>query len=356
MKNLLFLFFISCSLELFCQPQSINYQAIARDSTGHPISNQSITLKLSILDGSPTGTNLYSEIHAIQTGATGLFNVAIGTGTIISGNFSAINWGGANKWLKTEMDAGNGSGFILIGTSQFLSVPYALYSQHSSDIKIRVSATGDTLYLTDTQYVIIPNLSRSSATSVSDVDNNKYQLVNIGNQTWLKTNLRTAHYRDGSAILTGLSNSSWSTTSTGAYSSNGNDSLYGKLYNWYAMTDARGLCPIGYHVATTSDFGTLISYLGGSSFAGGKMKETGLAHWQSPNTSATNSSGFTALPAGSRINNGTYFSFGSYAYFWAVDSNTPPGFTIYQVDYNTGAISSYQTVDKAGVSIRCVND
>ncbi|MCX6351469.1 MAG: hypothetical protein NTX03_06380 [Bacteroidetes bacterium] len=107
-------------------PKSINYQAVARDNTGKVIANKTVSLRLSILDSSATGSTIYTETHSATTNAFGLFTLAIGNGTVVSGTFSTINWGGSNKFLKTEMDATGGTSYSVVGTSQFLSVPYTL--------------------------------------------------------------------------------------------------------------------------------------------------------------------------------------------------------------------------------------
>ncbi len=157
--------------------------------------------------------------------------------------------------------------------------------------------------------------------TVTDIDGNVYQTVTIGEQVWMAENLKVTHYRNGDAIPTGHSNSDWSNLSTGAYAvydeNEQNADTYGYLYNWYAVDDSRNIAPEGWHVPTDDEWQTLVDYLGGSSIAGGKMKETGTEHWNSPNTGATNESGFTALPGGYRRNYGNYSHMGNYCCFWS---------------------------------------
>ncbi|MBK9327803.1 MAG: fibrobacter succinogenes major paralogous domain-containing protein [Sphingobacteriales bacterium] len=137
--------------------------------------------------------------------------------------------------------------------------------------------------------------------TVTDIDGNVYNVVKIGNQCWMKENLKTTRYNDGSAIPTGLSNTAWEATTNGAYAiydnNAANNTTYGKLYNWYAVNTGK-LAPAGWHVPTDAEWTTLTTYLGGVRVAGGPMKATTL--WASPNVGATNSSGFTGLPAGYR--------------------------------------------------------
>lgn len=144
----------------------------------------------------------------------------------------------------------------------------------------------------------------SFITSIADFDGNIYKTVKIGTQVWMKENLRTTKYRYGFAIPNVTNLTDWASTGTGAYcwydNNIANKNIYGALYNWHAVNTGN-LCPIGWHVPTDAEWTTLITYLGGETVAGGKLKEAGITHWASPNTGATNESGFTALPAACRF-------------------------------------------------------
>jgi uncharacterized protein (TIGR02145 family) len=138
-----------------------------------------------------------------------------------------------------------------------------------------------------------------------DIDGNIYETVKIGTQIWMAENLKTSHYRNGSAIKEIEDNTTWANIEKAGASTPGwcyyngtaiNNPTYGKLYNWYAVNDSRHLCPTGWHVPTDVEFQLLSNDLGGDEVAGGKMKATTL--WTAPNTGADNSSGFSALPAG----------------------------------------------------------
>ena len=201
-----------------------------------------------------------------------------------------------------------------------------------------------------------------STTTVTDIDGNVYPIITIGSQTWMKENLKTTRYRNGEAIPTGLNDASWGTTLSGAYAIYNNDAanntVYGKLYNWYAAVDSRKLAPAGWHIPSTTEWMVLINFLGGLNTAGGKMKETGLTHWNTPNTGATNNSGFTALSSGYRNSNGSYSLLGNTGYCWTT-SESAPGST------NAEAIALFYNLSEAvlvngsklyGVPIRCVKD
>ena len=136
MKNscisILLIFF---AITVFAQaPESISYQAIARDASGNLIPNHPVSFRLSILRGSSSGDLVFKETHSVTTNSFGLATLEIGKGIVVTGTFSAINWGSAIYWLKTEMDPAGGSSYLLMGTSQFMSVPYALYAKTSGSV------------------------------------------------------------------------------------------------------------------------------------------------------------------------------------------------------------------------------
>lgn len=119
---------IACGF-LSAQPQTISYQAVARNEQGHPLVNKNVSFRFSLLQGSASGAAVYVETHAITTNDFGLANLGIGAGTVSAGNFSTIDWGAAGYWLKVELDPEGGTTYSEMGTSQLLSVPYALYAK-----------------------------------------------------------------------------------------------------------------------------------------------------------------------------------------------------------------------------------
>ncbi len=146
--------------------------------------------------------------------------------------------------------------------------------------------------------------------------------VIIGEQVWSSKNLDVRIYKNDDTIPQVTDPTKWSNLTTGAWCWYNNDSAtyattYGRLYNWYAVNDPRGLAPEGWHVPTHEEWDELETCLGGSSVAGGAMKEEGLTHWNSPNTSATNSSGFAGLPGGYRGGSGAFGSVGDGGYWWS---------------------------------------
>ncbi len=192
---------------------------------------------------------------------------------------------------------------------------------------------------------------------VTDQDGNTYKTVQIGDQVWMAENLKVTHYRDGTAIPTGHSNWKWNNLSTGAYAvydnNESNATTYGYLYNWFAAVDSRNIAPEGWHVPTDAEWQTLVDYLGGFLVAGGKMKE---GHWNSPNTGATNESGFTALPGGYRYDDGGYDNMGRYDSFWSSTEYGLLNALSLRLSYDSSEVIRHYYRKRAGFSVRCIRD
>ena len=200
----------------------------------------------------------------------------------------------------------------------------------------------------------------SDANTIRDVDGNTYHTVTIGTQVWMSDNLRTTHYRDSSAISKVEDNSAWSNLTSGAYCSYENSAdnagTYGFLYNWYAGIDSRNICPIGWHIPTDSEWQTLVDYLGGNNTAGDKLKETGTAHWVSPNTDATNESGFNGLPGGYRHNLGGFSNIGYYGFFLSATEDQASYGWYRFIRSSSGIVARSSNIKGFGASVRCIKD
>ena len=180
--------------------------------------------------------------------------------------------------------------------------------------------------------------------------------VTIGNQAWATQNLSVARYRNGDIIPNVTDATQWQNLTTGAWCWYNNDSAtyatkYGRLYNWYAVNDSRGLAPLGFHIPSSVEINTLISTLGGSSQAGGALKST--TNWNAPNTGATNSSGFAGLPGGLRF--GSFSNIGNYGYWWSSTGyqTTADNFGL---SFDSKAVSSGGIPNNCGFSVRCIKD
>jgi uncharacterized protein (TIGR02145 family) len=202
-------------------------------------------------------------------------------------------------------------------------------------------------------------------TKIADVEGNTYNTVRIGSQIWMQENLRATRYSDNSAIPLVTGFSAWVNLSTPGYCWYNNDeatnkTLYGALYNGFAVISTnnggKNVCPTGWHIPTDIEWETLVTYLGGDGVAGGKLKEMGIVHWQSPNEGATNENGFTALPAGVRwAGGGTFSSVGSQTWFWGTTLDTQTN------SYFCRELASwYSTIIRRtfglgeGISVRCL--
>lgn len=195
---------------------------------------------------------------------------------------------------------------------------------------------------------------------MTDIDGNRYKTVIIGTQTWMAENLKVAKYNDGTSIPNITDQIAWWKLTTGAccdYENTPlNSQIYGKLYNWYAVTTGK-LCPKGWHLPSDAEWKQLETYLGGYKVAGGKLKETGTIHWVSPNTGATNETGFTALPGGYRDFNGKFSSINYLGSWWSATDSNDVRFNHWIICSIFNDLSSNGSSEKeGGVSVRCVKD
>jgi uncharacterized protein (TIGR02145 family) len=201
-------------------------------------------------------------------------------------------------------------------------------------------------------------LGRSASLSqVLSFDN--YPNVAIGGKIWMQENTAVKFFRNGDAIPYVSWGPTWATLKTPAWCYYNNDpsseATYGLLYNWYAVSDPRGFAPEGWHVATDTEWKDMIAFLGGNAVAGGILKAVSPL-WNAPNTGATNSSGFSALPAGSRGNGGTYVNLGRSTAWWTANQYGPNGSWSYYAGHNTSSVTRGGASKQDGYSVRCVKD
>jgi uncharacterized protein (TIGR02145 family) len=197
--------------------------------------------------------------------------------------------------------------------------------------------------------------------TVTDIEGNVYRTVTIGNQIWMAENLRSRHYRNGDLIPNVTDTAAWGALTSGAWCWYDNDSAanaeYGMMYNWFAAADARNIAPASWHVPSDADWTVLVNFLGNLGISGGKMKETGTAHWFSPNTGATNESGFTALPGGYRYtDNGAFKQKGYDGDWWSTTAVDTTYAWFRNIYYNYPSSGRYYYKKQNGFSIRCVMD
>jgi uncharacterized protein (TIGR02145 family) len=440
MKNLfLLLSFVLMSIFAFGQtPLGIHYQTIIRDSDGQPLTNTALTLKMTIRANTVDGEVVYTETHAVVSNTFGLVNLVIGQGTPQTGEFSAINWGTASHFLETAVDLTGSGQFQVLGVTQFLSVPYSLFSENgirSMTTVERDSLINPTIGLqifnsttkclnyytgvhwfetcgectpqpteaiagddqfglqqnwvvlqgnqavvgqgywsiiygeggqivdpfnpnsifygqTNTLYILQWEIETECRISFDQVnlefgsyvfacgdsllderDQQKYGTVPIGTQCWMSENLNI-----GAQINKYIQSTNNGIIEKYCYSdAEQNCDMFGALYDMDELFDyapqheARGICMEGWHLPSSQDWNILIAFCGGTGVAGGKLKQTGNLQqgtglWYSPNTGATNSTGFNGLPGGHSDgdNNGYYEGKNLHAFF--VNSSTGTSF------------------------------
>jgi uncharacterized protein (TIGR02145 family) len=488
----LYVFFLFMAVVFTATAQSplgISYQAIVRNTTGDILANQNVALRISLLHGSITGSAAYVETHAVQSNPFGMINIIIGNGTIVTGVFDSVNWAEGPYFVKLELDAAGGNNFTDLGTSQMMSVPYALFAKKAGNLPTGVNS-GDMMYWNGNSWIMIPggqygqtlhycdgvptwgnclpkvssfqisNTTTNSAVSggevtsdggatitargvcwnssgnptisdshtsngtgtgifassltgltagtsyfvkayatnsagtsygnevtfttqgsssqtftcgtstISDFDGNTYNTVQIGSQCWMKENLATTHYADGTALVDGTAAGNLGYNNTTKYwfvnnNTISNKAVYGLLYTWAAAMNGasssaaipsgiQGVCPTGWHLPSEAEWTQLTTFLGGESVAGGKLKEAGTSYWNSPNAGATNSSGFTALPGGNRNYDGFFNDVGLTGLWWSSTEDSAIHAWDRLLDCNFAQVVPYYGDKTAGFSVRCV--
>jgi uncharacterized protein (TIGR02145 family) len=328
MKKILLLFSVSgvCILTIAQVPESFNYQEIPRNASGVTYPDQSINVSISILSGSPASSSVYTETFNATTTNLGLLNLQIGKGTPVSGSFTTIDWASNSFYLIANPVNNND-----VATKDYVDALLQKINELESQPGI-----------------------------VKDVDGNLYKTIKIGPQVWITENLKTTKYKDGTAIPLVADNTAWSNLTTPGYCWYTNNeavhkATYGALYNWYVVSTGN-LCPFGWHVPSNVEWTTLTDYLGGTIVAGGKLKETGTTHWASPNTGATNETGFTALPGGYRYLNGTFYYIGSYGFWWSATEIEATVAWSRNLYYSNSNVTRISFSEGNGFSVRCLRD
>jgi uncharacterized protein (TIGR02145 family) len=298
----------------------------------------------------PTATT-QPAINISATGATlnGIVN-ANGSSTSVSFEYGTTTSYGQTVLAILDQITGN------FNVTEYAAVT-GLTQGTTYHFRIKAVNAAGTVYGNDLTFTTI-----NTSTQVTDIDGNIYNIVTIGTQIWLKENLKTTKYNDGTVIPNVTDITAWSANTTGAYCdySNipANSNTYGRLYNWYVVgsTNPKNVCPTGWHVSTDAEWTALATYLGGGSIAGGKLKEAGTTHWATPNTGATNETGFTALPGGYRSQSGSFGLSGTYSFWWsATEGGTT--FAFYRYMFNTsGSLGSGDNDKHGGFYVRCLKN
>lgn len=281
------------------------------------------------------------------------YTTAVSGGNISSDGGSSISSRGVCWSINPNPTIADGKTTDGGGAGSFTSNITGLTADTKYFLRSYATSSGGTSYGNEIEFTTPP-------TSVTDIDGNVYQTVIIGTQVWLAENLKTTKYQNGDPIPDIPDDSEWASLEIGAYAVHSNISAnqttYGNLYNCFAVIDNRNIAPDGWHVPSQAEWTTLQEYLGGELTAGGKLKEIGLSHWESPNDGATNETGFTALPGGYRDANGSFSNLGYMGVWWS--RPTIVASTAFSVfTYMDGPeLHSEPNDRKLGFSVRCIMD
>ena len=358
-------------------PQGFNYQATVRNSSGDLIVNTNVYFKFNVIQGSQTAVPIFTETHYVPTDDLGQVNLVIGQGTATTGTFSELDWSQGSYYLGIELDTGNG--YLAMGTTQLLSVPYALYAENSGnstpttpnlEAVLAENNSANNQQIKDLQdpteaqdaatkaYIdtLIAEAVAGLQSQIDDLESDNddgcppFTVLVYGTQEWSGGNACNITYRDGTPIPQVTDNTEWQNLTTGAWCYYENDETKGKLYNWYAVmgihdadpnTPNKEFAPEGWHVPTDTEWTSLVDYLveNGYNSSEGTVAVTeenrlakslaSVSGWNgspspgSPgyNPASNNSSGFNAYPVGSRRgpSSGPGFTFeaeGEWSLFW----------------------------------------
>jgi len=348
-------------------PQGFNYQATVRNSSGDLIVNTNVYFKFNVIQGSNTAVPIFTETHYVPTDDLGQVNLIIGQGTANTGIFSELDWSLGSYYLGIELNTGNG--YVAMGTTQLLSVPYALYAENSGnstpttpnlEAVLDENNSANNQQIKDLQdptdeqdaatkaYIdaLITSLQSQidalEPTSVTDQDGNTYDYLTYGDQVWTVKNAEMVTYRDGTEIPQVTDATVWANLTTGAWCYYNNDPTKPRLYNWYAVmgihdtdpnTPNKEFAPEGWHVPTDAEWTELENYLiaNGYNYDGSTTENKiakAMASTTGWNTNAVadgfpptqqdlnNSSGFNAFPVGLR-SSGSFYYEGLVSIFWS---------------------------------------
>lgn len=296
----------------------------------------------------PTVTNL-SANHIVQNSAT--LN-----GTVNANNFDTkiVFEYGLSINYDQSMDAVPNTSTGSSSTNVHLDISN-LQSNTEYHYRIKASSSMGISYSPDMSFKTIAD------DQVVDADYNVYNTVLIGSQRWIKENLRTTHFSDGSAVEKGLDSKDYSRETSPSYFFNymdneANAKEFGRLYTWFVVSDSRNVCPLGWHIPTSADVDQLTSTLGGALIAGGKLKETGTDHWANPNEGADNSSNFTAISSGYHDSGGGTYGQSMYTYFWSSSSTDFTNASTIGLIYNDAKLHIDPYNKSYGFSVRCLKN
>ncbi|MHC1703665.1 MAG: FISUMP domain-containing protein [Tenuifilaceae bacterium] len=322
-------------------------RAFATNSTGTALGNM-MTFTTSAIIAKPTVTSS-PALSITQTTAVSGGSVTLPGGYALTA--VGICW---NTSPNPTID--NNFTSEVIGLGSFVTNLTGLLPNTTYYVRAYATNANGTAYGNEVVFT-----TASEITSVTDIDGNIYNTVQIGTQTWMKENLKTTKYRDGSDIPNITDQTAWAAQTTGAYCWYDNDATtnkdpYGALYNYYAVVDSRNLCPTGWHVPSDTDWTNLTNYLGGEKVSGGLLKESGTLHWAAPNTESNNATGFTAVPSGYRDPTYGFDGIGQMVEFSSSTASDATYLLIRYLQTNSIIVQKGSDYKNAGLTVRCLKD
>ena len=391
-------------------PQGFNYQATVRNTTGELIINSNVYFKFNVIQGAQTTVPVFTETHYVPTDDLGQVTLIIGEGTANTGVFSEIEWSLGSYFLGIELSIDGPNDYVAMGTTQLLSVPYALYAANSGnatpttpdlDSVLAENNSANSQQIknlldpTEAQdaatkaYIdaLIANLQsqidNTEAASVTDIDGNTYNYIAYGTQVWTVDNAAMVTYRDGTLIPQVTGATEWSNLTTGAWCYHNNDPTKPRFYNWYAVmgihdtdpdTPNKEFAPDGWHVPSDAEWTTLENHLIANSYnydqtnTGNKIAKSMASNtgWVFSSTeigavsndqSLNNSSEFNAFPEATRINDGSFDSDGEGfdTIFWS-STVADLGSWYRLLNYESSSLGRGASNNQSGFSVRFVRD
>ena len=307
--------------------------------------------------------NLSGTNTGDQTTVSG--NAGTATKLATARNINDVPFDGTSNIIVTA-DAGTLSGTTLKSTitGSSLTTVGTITSGVWSATTVAVNKGGTGLTSTGTNGQVLTSTGSGTLTWTTPVF---LPTIVIGTQQWMRENLDVMTYRNGDVIPQVTDATAWAGLTTGAWCYYNNDPLngaiYGKLYNWYAVNDPRGLAPQGWHIPTDAEWttlGTLLGVTDGLGYnwvdAGGKMKTPGITRWTTPNTSATNESGFAGLPGGYRYAHGPFNKVSEFGEWWSATETSADRASVRSISYNNSTLWNFFNEKKYGFSVRCLRD
>jgi uncharacterized protein (TIGR02145 family) len=349
-------------------PDEIAYQVIVHGAANTLVKNKQVKIKISILEESLFGTAVFIETHLVTTNANALASIVIGKGTAVLGLLKNVNWSTGVYFLKTEIDPNAGNNFTESLVSQFLSVPYSLYTKSADYNKVLHQPDLSGLAARSQFDDLLEQakiLAADTANTIADIDGYRYKMVTIGTRVWLDANLRTTRLNDGTPIANLKDSAAWFSTNNAAYSWPYNDenfgrSSYGALYNFPAVKSGK-LCPVGFHVPDSTDVTSLNTLPGGSSVFKSLMDASGQYWATTAAIGVKDSLHFTALPPIFRIQTlpdpSFFYDVSNIGFFVDNHNNTAMYFrqgSGKMVLVQGTGVGSF--LSNSGLSVRCVKD